>query len=156
MAESKGREMKNLIIILLLMISQTQAANSLEIPDEELQSVIEGFISCYGTLNALADAFDEDNRSGTAEFARSNARDSKISAQWLMSMRDGAATTLGEYNQYVDSASYSSYYSMTLALENNDEETQTSMISICYEQNSMQHFIAQAIREQLLRGSRTE
>jgi hypothetical protein len=138
------------------MISKTQAANSLEIPDEELQSVIEGFISCYGTLNALADAFDEDNRSGTAEFARSNARDAKISAQWLMSMKDGTDKTLGEYNQYVDSASYGSYYNMTMALENHDEETQASMMRICHEQSSMQNLIAEDIREQLLRYSGAE
>ena len=135
--------------IFALMLGNAQAANSLSIPDGHMQPAIEGFISCYGTLNALADMFAEDGSSGTAEFARSNARASKLSAQWLMSMRDGATRTLGEYNQYVDSASYGSYYRMTMALENNDKEMQSLMIDICHELNPMQVLIEQDLREQL-------
>jgi len=142
------REMKLRVVILALMIGYVQAAKSLEIPDGHMQPVIEGFISCYGTLNALADMFDEDGMSGIAEFARSNASDSKYSAQWLMSMRDGATKVLGEYNQYVDSASYGSYYEMTMALENNDKEMQSLMLGICHELNPMQVLIEQDIREQ--------
>ena len=140
--------MKSLLVIFALLTGNAQTANSLEIPDEHLQPVIEGLISCYGTLNALANMFDEDSMSGTAESARSSARDSKYSAQWLMSMRDGATKTLGEYNQYVDSASYGAYYNMTMALENNDKEMQSLMIGICHELNPMQVLIEQDIRKQ--------
>jgi len=142
------REMKSLLVIFALLTGNAQTANALEIPDEHLQPVIEGLISCYGTLNALANMFDEYSMSGTAESARSSAKDSKTSAQWLMSMKDGATKTIGEYNQYVDSASYGSYYNMTMALENNDKEIQSLMIGICYELNPMQVLIEQDIREQ--------
>ena len=142
------REMKSLLAIFALLTGNAQTAKCLEIPDEHLQPVIDGLICCYGTLNALANRFDEGSMSGTAESARSSARDSKISAQWLMSMRDGAAKTLGEYNQYVDSASYGSYYNMTMALENNDKEMQSLMIGICHALNPMQVLIEQDIREQ--------
>ncbi len=143
------RDMKLRLALFALMIGNAQAANLSSIPDDHLQPVIAGFISCYGTLNALADTFYEDSMDGTAEFARSKARGSKFSAQWLMSMRDGATKNLGEYNQYVDSAAYGSYYEMTMALENNNKEMQSLMIDICHELNPMQVLIEQDIRKQL-------
>lgn len=143
------RDMKLRLVIFALMIGNAQAENSLSIPDEHLPAVIEGFISCYGTLNALADMFDEDSMSDTAELTRSNARGSKYLAQWLMSMSDGATKALDEYNQYVDSASYGSYYKMTMALENNDKEMQSLLIDICHELSPMQVLVEQDIHKQL-------